>query len=192
MFQHILYTQLCTVTHSPHTVELKTVGHAIFLDKHSCGTTTRDKIHTLGVKLRDRRVETSAIIGVEETRAVGSNQRTAHSIDAVDDMLLNSGTLGILLRETGTHNDKTLRTLLLRQHIDSLCAELGCNTQYGAIHLRQILDLGKTFNALNLGLLGVDCIDRTAEITLKEILQGLASGFVYIARCTADNNAAGI
>ena len=38
MFQHILNTQLGAVAHSPHAVELKTVGHAVFLYEHGGGT----------------------------------------------------------------------------------------------------------------------------------------------------------
>ena len=96
-------------------------------------------------------------------------------------MFLNGSTLGVLLRETSTHDDKTLGTLLLRQHIDSLSTELGGNAQDGAIHLGQIFNLGIAFNALHLGLLGVNSIHRAAEITLQEVLQGLAAGFVDIA-----------
>ena len=38
VFQHILNTQLSTVTYCPHTVELQTIGHTVFLDEHSGGT----------------------------------------------------------------------------------------------------------------------------------------------------------
>ena len=38
VFQHILNAQLCTVTNSPHAVELQTIGHTIFLDEHGGGT----------------------------------------------------------------------------------------------------------------------------------------------------------
>ena len=74
MFEHILDTELGTVTHSPHAVEFQTVTHAVFLDKHSRSTGTRDEIDTFGVEFRDRRVEATAVVGVEEARAVGTDE----------------------------------------------------------------------------------------------------------------------
>ena len=84
-------------------------------------------------------------------------------------MLLDSGALSILFRETGTHNDKSLGAFLLRQHVNGLGAELGSNAKDSAINLRKVFNLGVAFNALHFGLLGVDSVHGTAETTLQEI-----------------------
>ena len=86
MFEHILDTELRTVTDCPHAVEFQTVAHAVFLDEHGRGTGTGDEIDALGVEFRDRRVEATAVVGVQEARAVGADERTADTVDRVNDM----------------------------------------------------------------------------------------------------------
>ena len=192
MFQYILDTQLGAVTHCPNAVEFKTIGHAVFLDKHGCGATAGDKVHTLGVKLGDRRVETATIIGVEESGAVGADEGTAHRIDAVNNVLFDGSTFGILFRETSTDNDKALGALLLGEDIDGLGTEFGSDAENGAVDLGKVFHLGVALDALHLGLLGVDSVDGTLEIAFEQILEGFTAGLVYIAGSTANDDATGI
>ena len=81
-------------------------------------------------------------------------------------MLLDGGTLGVLLREASADDDEAFAAFLFGQHIYSLCAELSSDADDGAIHLRQVIDLGVAFHALHFGLFGVNRVNRTSERTL--------------------------
>lgn len=192
VLQHILDTQLGAVTHCPHAIELEAVAHTVFLDEHGGGTATGDEVHTLGIQRRNGGVEAAGIVHVEEAGAVGADERTADTVDGVDNVLLDFGALVALLRETGADDDEALAALLLGQHVDRLGAELGGDAEDGAVHLRQVLDLGVAFHALHFGLFGVHGVDLALEGALQEVLQRLAAGFMYITGSTADNDAAGI
>ena len=189
MFQHILDTQLCAVTHSPHAVEGQTIRNTVLLDKHCRSTRAGDKVHTMRVKCRDRRVKAACVVRIQETRAVRSDERAAYSVDAVDDVLLNGGTFGVLLRETRTDDNETFCTLLLGQHVHRLRAELGSNAQDGTVHLRQVFHLRIALDALHLGFLGVYGIHLAFEIALQQVFQSLAARLMDIGRCTADDDA---
>ena len=96
------------------------------------------------------------------------------------------------LRETSTDDDEALAAFLLGQHVNRLGTELGSNTEEGAVHLRQVIDLGIAFHALHLGFFRVNGIDLALERTLQEVFQRLTAGFMNVTGRTADYDAFGI
>ena len=96
------------------------------------------------------------------------------------------------LRETSTNDDETFAAFLFGQHVNRLGTELGSNTEKGAVHLRQVIDLGVAFHALHLSLFGIDGIDLAFEGALQEVLQRFTAGFMNVTGCTANNDALGI
>ena len=78
-------------------------------------------------------------------------------------MLLNGGTLFVLLGETCADDDETFCAFLLCEHINCLGAEFGRDTEDGAIDLREVIDFGVALHALHLGLFGVHGIDLSLE-----------------------------
>ena len=180
VLQHILDAQLGAVANGPHAVELQAVAHAVLLDEHGRGTAAGDEVHTLGVKVGNGGVEAAGIVGVEEAGAVGADERTADTVDGVNDVLLDGGALGVLLAEAGADDDEALGALLLGQHVDRLGAELGGDAEDGAVHLRQVVDLGVALHALHLRLLGVDGVHLALEGALQQVLEGFAARLMHI------------
>ena len=132
------------------------------------------------IKGWNRRVETTSIVNVEETGAVGTDEGTADTVNGVNDVLLDLSAFVILLREAGTHDNEASATFLLGQHIDRLGTEFGCNTEDCTIHLWQIIDFGVAFYALNFRLFRVNGVNLSFEGALHQVLQRFAARFVNI------------
>ena len=180
VLQYVFNTQLCAVAHCPNAVELQAIAHAVLLDKHGGGATTRDEVHAFRVEGRDGCVEAASVVHIEEACAVGANQAASDAVDGVDDMLLDSSTFGVLLREASADDDEAFAALLFGQHVNGLGAELGSDTQEGTVHLRQVINLGIAFHALHFGLFGVHGINRALERAFQKVLQGFSTGFVNV------------
>ena len=189
VLQHVLDAQLGTVAHCPNAVELQAVAHTVLLDEHSCCATARDEINTFGVERRDGCVEAAGIVHVEEAGAVGSDERAADRVNRINDMFLDFSAFVALLREACTDDDKAFCAFLQGQRIDRGRTILGGNGQNRAIHLRQVINLGITFNTLNLSFFWVHGINLSLEGAVHKVKQGFSARFMDVGGGSNDHDA---
>ena len=165
VFENILDTNLSRVSYCPYTIEFQTVGNTIFLDEHSSCTRTGDEINTMRVELRNWSIESTAIVAVEETCAVRTNQAAAYIVDIFNNLAFNLCAFFVLLAEPSRQDDETASLLGVCKNIDSVSAELSCNCKHSAVNFRQFLYRMVALYALNYIHLGINNIHLTFERT---------------------------
>ena len=101
ILQHVLDTNLLTITYAPNAVELQTLDDSTLENEHCCGTRTRDEIHALRVKIRYGQRKDAMVIAGEQSDAVGAYECCAKLLARIKYALFELSTSLSLLAKSG-------------------------------------------------------------------------------------------
>ena len=117
----------------------------------------------------DRGVKCAAVVLAKEPRAVRADEASTYLGHCLCNMSLELFAFLVLLTEPGRDDDEAFCAFLVCESVNSGGAVFRRDGNDGAVNLREVFNLGVTFNTLYLSLFWVDGIDFALEWAVKQI-----------------------
>ena len=189
ILEHVLDADLLAVADAPHAVELQSLDNGTLEDEYCRGTRTADEINTLRVQVRDGQRKDAVMVAVQQSDAVGPDERRTVLLAGVEDTLLERRSLLCLLTEAGRDDDESPDMLLLAEIVYVVGTVFRSHDHDGKVCLGDVLHVVERLDTLHFIFLGVDDIQAAAEAAVDDITHNGTTGLMHVVGAANDDDA---
>ena len=115
------------------------------------------------------RVECAAVVTVQETCTVRTDEAAADFIDCFNDLSFEFSALFVFFAEACRYDDETFCAFFKSQSVDCCWAEFSCNSDDCAIYLWKVFNFLVAFYALNFSFFWVYSVNFAFEVAVEEV-----------------------
>ena len=117
----------------------------------------------------DWRVESTAVVTVQETCTVRTDEAAADFIYCFNDLSFEFSALFIFFAEACRNDDEAFCAFFKSQSIDCCWTVFSCNSDDCAVYLWKVFNFLVTFYALNFSFFRVNSVNLAFEVAVEKV-----------------------